>query len=264
MKTLTFIWHDCFVYNDENSIVVFDYWKDPVSDNQSLPRFIATADKDKHLYVVISHHHKDHYNTCVFEWEKYFRNTTYIISKDIKKYSRFIFSETSVFSGYKPDIKNVVALGRGETYEDSRVKIEAYGSTDIGNSYALEVNGVTLFHAGDLNAWLWKDESTPAEIKGALDGFERVITDIAEKHSAFDIVMFPVDSRIGTDYFEGASIFVRKFDVRHFFPMHFCLGETEEERDKYIRDATAIENYANPERGEYICLTSPFSKFAFP
>ncbi len=50
-------------------------------------------------------------------------------------------------------------------------------------------------------------------------------------------------------------------DVAHFFPMHFGLG-TPEEQMKYQLDAADVENYANPERGEYICLQTPYSCFA--
>lgn len=71
----------------------------------------------------------------------------------------------------------------------------------------------------------------------------------------------PVDSRIGTDYFTGAAMLVRSIDVRHFFPMHFALGSEEEQRHRR-RDALAFDLYANPDRGEYIGLASPYASFS--
>ena len=36
-----------------------------------------------------------------------------------------------------------------------------------------------------------------------------------------DLVMFPVDSRVGTDYALGAKQFLDKVQVKIFSPMHF-------------------------------------------
>ena len=46
--------------------------------------------------------------------------------------------------------------------------------------------------------------------------------------------------------------------------MHFGLGDTPGEQKKYQIDATRIDLYANPERGEYVCLQSPYAVFATP
>ena len=43
----------------------------------------------------------------------------------------------------------------------------------------------------------------------------------------FDIVMFPVDGRIGNGYTRGARQFVKQFSVRHFAPMHFVAAGFE-------------------------------------
>ena len=264
-ESLTYIWHDCFIFENENVILIFDFWKLPdylqnKNDNE-IPAFLFDLDKTKHLYVFVSHHHKDHYNPSIFKWEKFFLNITFIISKDTSKHARYILSETSFYNGYKPKLSNVKIINRGEQYSDTRIKVTAFSSTDIGNSYLIESDGKKIFHAGDLNAWLWKDESSEEEINEALTGFNKILNEIYEFSPRIDFAMFPVDSRIGTDFFTGARLFVRKINVRYFFPMHFTLGETVEEKVRLLKDACEVKNYANPERGEYICLTSPFSKF---
>lgn len=264
MNKLTYIWHDCFVFENDKLMIIFDYWKDPLTSADSLPLFIEYADKNKPIYVIVSHHHKDHYSKRIFEWCKLFNDIKYIISKDIAKYSRHILSDKSIYKGPKPNKDSVIILSAGERYIDKHITIEAYGSTDIGNSYVVMSKGMKLFHAGDLNAWIWKEQSTEEEIDKSINNYISILLQIKSIHIDFDIVMFPVDSRIGSDYYIGAKIFLQYFDVRHFFPMHFGLGDTPRQQLKYQLDATKTEYYANPTRGEYICLQSPYSTFLYP
>lgn len=258
---IEYIWHDCFFISTKSANLVFDFWMDPLAKDGTLPLFIQNADKSKPLYVFVSHHHKDHYTKYIFEWHSLFKDIHYILSKDTAKYARHIISENSIYKGSKPESSQVCVLTPGESYCDTIVSIDTFRSTDIGNSYAVEIDGNTIFHAGDLNAWIWKDESTPQEIDKALNDFENILDDIFIKHKRFDYAMFPVDSRIGTDYFTGAKIFVRKFEILHFFPMHFGLGESPEQQLRYQFDANRFIEFANPERGEYISLQSPYSVF---
>lgn len=264
MTKITYIWHDCFVISLDEFTMVFDFWKDPTVLPGMIPTFINNIDKNKPLYVFVSHHHKDHYSKYIFKWADLFKKIIYIISEDTAQHIRHLLNNNSLYRGPKPGKETVFILKTGEKYVDRYLTTKAYGSTDIGNSYLITVNdlkGNSFFHAGDLNAWLWKDISTPEEVADALDKYKAILDDISEEHKVIDYVMFPVDSRIGTDYYEGARLFVRSIDVTHFFPMHFGLGEDEEERKKLIRDAAEVEHYANPERGEYICLQSPYSVF---
>ncbi|MCM1139801.1 MAG: MBL fold metallo-hydrolase [Muribaculum sp.] len=260
MEKLTYIWHDCFVFENDEVAIVFDYWKDPLSKPGEMPLFLKNIGIGKRLYVVVSHHHKDHYVKEIFSWSHHFSEVRYILSKDTAKFARHILSPDSLYIGAKPDPSIVTVLKPGESFSDGFISVEAFGSTDIGNSYAINAGGTTLFHAGDLNAWIWKDESTEEEVKLELKKYTDILSDIAAKYPRFDLAMFPVDSRIGTDYFTGARLFVRAIDVAHFFPMHFGLG-TPDEQQRYQLNAAAVERYANPERGEYICLQSPYSCF---
>lgn len=265
MTKITYIWHDCFMVVTESFQLVFDYWTDPTLDNKGneLPQFIKDADKALPIYFLVSHHHKDHFNKLIFEWRSLFKSVKFIISKDVERHIAYMLRPTSTFTGKRPDSESIVILKPGEIFTDSLLKIEAFGSTDIGNSYYLSSrsSSTSFFHAGDLNAWIWKDESTVAEVNEAISKYENVLDEISASHPEIDYVMFPVDSRIGTDYFTGASMFVSRINVKHFFPMHFGLGDTPDIQKKYMYDACMIDNYANRERGEYICLTSPYSTF---
>ena len=260
---LTYIFHDCFVLETDNAIIVFDYWKDPVSRNYQNPVFIQKADKCKNLYVIVSHHHKDHYVKDIFNWGEKFSKVKFIISKDIHKYSRYLFSSDTVYRGPKPSEENVKVLKPGETYQDNIVKIEAFESTDIGNSYVVEIEGKRFFHAGDLNAWIWKDESTKEEVEKAESDFKKILDKIKIKYPGFFMAMFPVDPRLGTDYFEGAKIFNDYFKIEYFLPMHFTLSENAEERIEYILKATDFSKYIVDSQTKCIGLTSPYSCFRF-
>lgn len=267
MTTLKFIWHDCFVLETPTFAAVFDFWKDgrrPASSSEP-PAFLAVIDPEKPLYVFVSHHHKDHFHRSVFSWEQIHPSIRFIISKDTERAVRFMLRKDTVYSGFKPTRDKVTVMRPGETWTDGRIKVDAFGSTDTGNSYLMRTDtDITVFHAGDLNAWIWKDESSSEEVKEALDTYLGIVRDIASRYPHIDIAMFPVDSRIGTDFWTGAYHFVRIIDVGHFFPMHFCLADNEAQLQQRIDDACVFDKYANPERGEYIALQHPYSGFACP
>ena len=48
--------------------------------------------------------------------------------------------------------------------------------------------------------------------------------DIKKIADSFDVVMFPVDGRIGNGYTRGARQFIEQFKVGLFIPMHFVVS----------------------------------------
>ena len=93
--------------------------------------------------------------------------------------------------------------------------------TDSGISFLIEAEGKRLFHAGDLNNWHWKDESTPEEVAEAEQNYLKELGDLAKATDKLDATMFPVDPRIGTDFMRGAQQFVDHIKTNIFVPMHF-------------------------------------------
>lgn len=260
MAKLTYIYHDCFVFETEKEIFVFDFWKDPFSPNKELPYFLEIADKSKNLIVIVSHHHKDHYNKNIFKWFHYFNSTKYILSKDTAKYCRHIINPHSIYKGFKPDSKDIHILSPGETYKQNDFEIHAFESTDIGNSYLLNISNRTLFHAGDLNAWTWQEESDQDEIDEMTQKFINIIDSIKEIKTNFDIVMFPVDPRMGKGFYEGAKLFNEAFKTSYFLPMHFCLAESEEKEIIFRKLVWKTELYINKKNVKScILLTAPYS-----
>lgn len=258
MVRITYIWHDCFTVETPEASIVFDYWLDSDGEPRELPRFLSSLPASKPLYVFVSHGHKDHFNPAVFGWFAKFESVRYVVSRDVMKRIRHVVSETSVYSGPKVPASAVTALGPGGSWRDDTLEVRAFPSTDIGDSFWIDCGGVTLFHAGDLNAWTWRDESDEREIAKVLGDYRACLRDIEASVGGrrIDFCFFPVDSRIGSGYAEGASMFVRRLDVANFFPMHFALGDAEE-RERRRSDALRFERYAYTERGRYIPLAIP-------
>ena len=260
---LTYIYHDCFILETDKAVVLFDYWKDPLAGalDKDFPPLLAELDKGKPVYVLVSHHHKDHFSRRVFLWQQKIPGIRYIVSQDVAKAVGYMLREGGTYPGFRPDPSSVCVLRESERYEDAHIRVEAFGSTDIGNSYALEIGGRKFFHAGDLNAWLWLDESTPAEVEEARDAFTAIVGRIKEAYPEFDLVMFPVDSRMGREYWWGAKYFLETVRTSVFVPMHFELVLDESDKEQRRMDAAAFGLYARRDFGECLQLCGTRSRF---
>lgn len=243
--------------------MIFDYWKDPLSTgkDKDYPVFLKEIDPEKKLYVIVSHHHKDHFSRRIFLWAERFKNINFIISSDTYKSVSYLFKEEGTYQGIKPPINAVHVLEPGETFIDETITIKAFESTDIGNSYGIIINDLKVFHAGDLNAWLWIDESSQQEVEESRNAFTRIIQTIKSDFPKFDIVMFPVDSRMGKEYWWGARYFVNNIETSLFIPMHFELVLSEDEKEQRRIDAAAFNLYARNDIGAYLQLASTRSRY---
>lgn len=225
---LVYIYHSGFALLGDGFTVIMDYYRDSADKHAqaALARLAGGLHENPEevqplgvvhdqllhrpgkLYVLASHFHPDHFNKEVLGWREKRPDIIYIFSKDILRHRR----------AQKED---AVWLKKGEEYEDETLKVCAFGSTDIGVSFLLEVEGKKIFHAGDLNNWHWMDESTEAEWKGAEKNFLHELDYIYEYTHEVDVAMFPVDPRLGKEYMRGAEQFVKKIKTHIFVPMHF-------------------------------------------
>lgn len=233
MTTVTYLDHSGFVLETGDAILVFDYYRDP---SHALHKIL---DRNPSLSVTFfaSHHHQDHFNPGIFELAQNHRRT-YVLSNDIA-------------AQRVPSDLNVQGMSHGDVVEDvpGCKRIKAYGSTDQGVSFYVMLNdGTTVFHAGDLNLWHWKDENTPQRVVAASRSFNKVLNEIASEVTAIHICMFPVDPRQGTDFAQGAQKFVDTVTVDYFLPMHFW-GE--------YRQACLFSAYINNPHTQCLCLHTP-------
>lgn len=221
--TLTYIFHSGFILMTEQCVLVFDYWMDPA---HVVPDYINTH---KQIYVFVSHFHKDHFTKEIFGWKKINPNIIYILSKDILKRRRANREEADVW------------MVKGDTWEDENIKVIATGSNDSGVSWIVETGDKRIFHAGDLCNWYacFLTEGSPAEMIYSKESSEYInpfteekrflgeLKDIHKTTDSFDLVMFPVDGRIGNGYTLGGRQFIERFKTGLFVPMHFVASGFE-------------------------------------
>lgn len=233
--TLTYIYHSCFVVHNEHLSIIFDYYKD--SPDAWIQKHILSF-KGK-IYVMCSHSHHDHFNERVLHWK--------VLNPDIQ----YIFSKDILDEGYCK-AHDAVFLNKFETYQDDLISVKAYGSTDLGISFAVEADGKRIFHAGDLNNWHWKDESTPEEVSEAEQFYLAELDALANDYSMFDVAMFPVDPRLGSDYSRGAIQFLERINVKLFAPMHFWEKYEEANKFQKITDTFGSKFFTITKEGDSV------------
>lgn len=200
--TVTYYHHSGFSVAMDDVLLVFDYWTGEHGELPEDKRITVDFLKQfRQVYVFISHEHPDHLDPVVFTW----RNeapVTYIVSADMPVGTR----------GKR------MAPGDNLTLS-SEVSVKAFDSTDLGVSFLVDIQGVHVFHAGDLNFWHWREESTVKEIEEADDAFRQAVEPIAREK--IDLAFFPVDARQGLMYDAGANYFIMCVKPRLLIPMHF-------------------------------------------
>ncbi len=203
--------------------------------------------KYENVVVLISHEHIDHMDPIVFSW-KDLTNVSYVVSSDMPVGTR----------GKRMAPGDTVNLEEG-------ISVTAFDSTDLGVSFLLNLRGVRIFHAGDLDFWHWRDESTLKEIDEAEKEFMAAVRPLSRE--SIDVAFFPVDPRQGTMFEAGANYFILQVKPRLLIPMHY-FHRTEIVLD-YARTASSrtTEVLAMPGIGDSILLDfdeKGFMNISFP
>ena len=118
-------------------------------------------------------------------------------------------------------------LSEGQEISLDGLTVRAFGSTDLGISFLVDVEGKRIFHAGDLNLWHWEDESTEDEIREATDWFEKILSTLTPYAGSIDLCFFPVDPRMGKNTARGAHRIQEVLRPKVFVPMHFMKATKE-------------------------------------
>jgi L-ascorbate metabolism protein UlaG (beta-lactamase superfamily) len=204
---ITYIYHSGVSIELKDKFLLFDYWKG---------EFAFPAGKKR--YIFISHAHHDHYNPAVLDMDA------------------LVIADSAIPSKRK----NVHSVNPGDVLKIDDMTISVYGSTDEGVSFMVEVDGKRIFHAGDLNDWHWKDESTFDEIREAKTKFDNELDKIPVLK--LDLAMFPVDGRLGSDFYAGADRFIEKYKPAYFLPIHFTshIGRVDEFARKVEKDTKVL------------------------
>jgi L-ascorbate metabolism protein UlaG (beta-lactamase superfamily) len=237
---INYLYNSSFKVETKEHVLVFDYYNDKTEATlkDSSNGVIGEADltTNKHITVFATHSHGDHFNDGIFNWREKRPDIRYVLSSDIKLEENY--EGTNIIAAY-------------EELAVDNVKIKAFGSTDLGISFLVQVDGINIFHAGDLNWWHWYDESDEDNVK-----MEKLFKEEIEKikDEYIDIAFFPVDPRLRESYVLGPDYFITEVQPKVLIPMHF-------REDYYITKKFADKNKGNnlkifsvSKRGEEIII----------
>ena len=206
---IEYLYHSGYTIETEKYFLVFDYFRGDIS----IP-------KDKPVIVFSSHGHPDHFNEEIFRWSRENPSITYVLSDDI-------------------NIHSTESIKRMSPYEKLTVfdvLIETLGSTDMGVSFLVKVDGASVFFAGDLHWWYWDDDS-----KGEKRRMETAFKDEISrlKGQSIDLAFFPIDPRLGDFFHLGGEHFINEIHPKKLFPLHF--GDNYNVIGEFINKMGAID-----------------------
>lgn len=196
---ITYIHHSCFLVETDSCYYLFDYEKG----------FLPQMDVTKPIFVLSSHEHFDHYNPEVFSLlENSGMQTIYaILSDDIEI----------------PKNVNTLQVSSGKEYSLCLGQnLTTFQSTDLGVAFLIEDDQKLIYHAGDLNDWVWEEESDSYNEQMTMD-YHKQITLLSEKldHRKLDAAFVVLDPRQEKDYDRGMCYFLEHIPVEQVYPMHY-------------------------------------------
>jgi L-ascorbate metabolism protein UlaG (beta-lactamase superfamily) len=206
---ITYIGHSGFLIEWETCYWLFDYYKGDIPEMAS----------GKKIFVFASHKHQDHFNPDIFHLFEKYPDIQYVLSSDIKLLIKGL-PKPGITSGILDKTLSVKPSGKYELYgkNDQIITLETLKSTDCGVAFLLHYEGKTVYHAGDLNLWVWKGESKQYNnhMKAL---FQEEMNCL--KNLPIDIAFAPLDPRLEENYYLGLESLLETAKVKYVFPMHF-------------------------------------------
>ena len=196
---ITYILHSCFLIETPLCYYIFDYEKG------HLPQL----DISKPTFVLSSHGHHDHYNPEIFE-----------LLKSIGMHSVYAILSDDISIPLNVD---VLQVSPGNEYKLSLgQELTTFASTDMGVAFLIEDEGKLIYHAGDLNDWVWEGEDISYNEQMTKD-YRKQIHLLAEKLNGreIDAAFVVLDPRQEKDYDRGMCYFLEHVPVKSVYPMHY-------------------------------------------
>jgi L-ascorbate metabolism protein UlaG (beta-lactamase superfamily) len=177
---------------------------------------------EKPIFVLSSHGHADHYNPEVFTLltDLGMRDIRAILSDDIQV----------------PAHINTLQVSPEMEYElGYQQKLTTFRSTDLGVAFLIEDQNELIYHAGDLNDWVWDDESEAYNEQMTLD-YRKQIRLLADSlhHRQIDVAFVVLDPRQEKDYDRGLRFFLEHIPAKQVYPMHYW--DDPSVIDAFLRD----------------------------
>lgn len=208
-----FIHHSCFVVETDSKVLIFDYFEGGRVNGYQFGGKIPEYDRNTPIYMFASHCHRDHFDMDILRWIEKYPNIKYILSKDIRISPNFLKKH-----GIDPKVRErILFAAPAAEYELDDMKIRTLRSTDAGVAYYVRTDGTGIYHAGDLNMWVW--DGAGDLINGQVKSLYR---SQIRKLEGFPIeaAFVPMDPRLGKNEFLGIDYFMKNTECEHVFPMH--------------------------------------------
>ncbi|MDF2942588.1 MAG: hypothetical protein K0S01_1446 [Herbinix sp.] len=231
---ITYIGHSGFLIEWETCYWLFDYYKGEIPE----------MDTKKKIFVFASHKHQDHFNPEIFKLNNNDHEIEYILSSDIKL-TKGNYIELGITDELLNKVVSVKPSNEYELYDTNNNKIilKTLKSTDCGVAFLLRYQGKTIYHAGDLNLWVWKEETKQSNnnMTALFHKEMNVLKDIP-----IDIAFAPLDPRQEEWYYLGLDELLKTTKVRYVFPMHFwekpeIIGQYKQERSIYASNVKIMD-----------------------
>ena len=211
---VSYIGHSGFLLEREACYWLFDYYTGD----------IPKMDAEKKLFVFVSHKHGDHFNPRVFDLRHEYRDIEYVLSSDIELPQEDWVSEK--VTRVDPERRYKFDDGHNQI-----VLLKTLKSTDLGVAFLLSYLGKTVYHAGDLNLWVWKEETQQYNDDMAA-AFQEQMNHL--RGLAIDVAFVPLDPRQEEYYYLGLEALLSTAKVKRVFPMHF--GDEFSVIERYKKD----------------------------
>lgn len=212
MKVI-FLHHSSFLVELAHTILIFDYIAGDRVNGFAFTGTIPKLDESKEIYLFASHKHRDHFDMDNLKLANQYPNIHFVFSKDCKMSRNFLLKH-----GYPESImEKITYTAPDKEYQLGNIIVRTLLSTDEGCAFCVQAEGISIYHAGDLNWWHW--EGVGDLINGKMErAFKRQMRKIENEHFRFAFV--PLDPRQEKDAFKGFGYFMQHIDADHVFPMH--------------------------------------------
>lgn len=197
-----YIDHSGFLLQGDRRWLLFDYYRG------ALP----PVPEGKRLTVFASHHHEDHYVPEIFRYGETAAETRYLLGCDVT-----LNAANRQRMGVSDEIfARCTRLHRDEAHSERDLHVRALRSTDMGVAFLVECEGKRIFHAGDLNLWIWHEDANfdRSQVAKFYEEMEKL------RGLEFDAAFLPLDPRLGDEYWRGFDAFARLIAPKRLIPMH--------------------------------------------
>lgn len=196
----SYIHHSGFLVETDRFYYLFDYEKG----------LLPEMDTAKPIFVLSSHGHSDHYNPEIFSLlsERGMCDIRAVLSDDIEN---------------TPDTVYLLQVSPEKDYDLApELKLSTFCSTDLGVAFLIEDRNEIIYHAGDLNDWVWDEESDAYNKQMTVD-YRKQIDLLAEKlnNRTVDTAFIVLDPRQESDYDRGICYFLDNISAKQVYPMHY-------------------------------------------